>query len=146
MTETVQSAIAAQLDALGIPSHIDTESYPSIVALFEDALATFGATLPAFAGFAAFLAGHEFGLKLTQLLVFADQVRERRVEPGLPELGLELLKPGEQEILLVFGIEDPFRDPGQGVVLAQGGVFDHPFNIINKALFVADETFPSGFR
>ena len=41
MTETVQSAIAAQLDALGIPSHIDTESYPSIVALFEEALATY---------------------------------------------------------------------------------------------------------
>ena len=41
MTETVQSAIAAQLDALGIPSHIDTESYPSIVALFEEALAKY---------------------------------------------------------------------------------------------------------
>ena len=38
MTETVQSAIAATLDALSIPSRIDTDSYPSIVALFEEAL------------------------------------------------------------------------------------------------------------
>lgn len=41
MTETVHTAITAQLDALGIPNRIDTDSYPSIVALFEEALATF---------------------------------------------------------------------------------------------------------
>ena len=41
MTETVQSAIAAQLEALGIPSDIDTGIYPSIVALFEEAMATY---------------------------------------------------------------------------------------------------------
>ena len=41
MTETVQSAIAARLDALQIPSHIDTDTYPSIVALFEEAFATY---------------------------------------------------------------------------------------------------------
>ena len=41
MTETVQSAIAARLDALSIPSRIDTDSYPSIVALFEEAFATY---------------------------------------------------------------------------------------------------------
>ena len=41
MTETVSSAIAAQLAALDIPSTIDIERYPSIVALFEEALATF---------------------------------------------------------------------------------------------------------
>jgi long-chain acyl-CoA synthetase len=41
MTETVQSAIAAQLDALQIPSHIDADTYPSIVALFEEAFATY---------------------------------------------------------------------------------------------------------
>ena len=41
MTETVQSAIAARLDALSIPSRIDTDSYPSIVALFEEALSTY---------------------------------------------------------------------------------------------------------
>ena len=41
MTETVQSAIAAQLDALQIPSHIDIDTYPSIVALFEEAFATY---------------------------------------------------------------------------------------------------------
>ena len=41
MTETVHTAIAARLDALGIPARIDTDSYPSIVALFEEALATY---------------------------------------------------------------------------------------------------------
>ena len=41
MTETVHTAIAARLDALGIPERIDTDSYPSIVALFEEALATY---------------------------------------------------------------------------------------------------------
>ena len=41
MTDTVHSAIAAQLAALDIPSRIDIERYPSIVALFEEALATF---------------------------------------------------------------------------------------------------------
>ena len=41
MTETVQSAIAARLDALSIPSRIDTDGYPSIVALFEEALSTY---------------------------------------------------------------------------------------------------------
>ena len=41
MTETVQSAIAAKLDALQIPSLIDTDTYPSIVALFEEAFATY---------------------------------------------------------------------------------------------------------
>ena len=41
MTETVHTAITAQLDALGIPNRIDTDSYPSIVALFEEALATY---------------------------------------------------------------------------------------------------------
>ena len=41
MTETVQSAIDARLDALSIPSRIDTDSYPSIVALFEEALSTY---------------------------------------------------------------------------------------------------------
>ena len=41
MTETVHTAIAARLDALGIPARIDTTSYPSIVALFEEALATY---------------------------------------------------------------------------------------------------------
>lgn len=41
MTETVQSAIAARLDALSIPGRIDTDSYSSIVALFEDALSTY---------------------------------------------------------------------------------------------------------
>ena len=41
MTETVQSVIAAQLSALGIPAQISTDNYPSIVALFEEALATY---------------------------------------------------------------------------------------------------------
>ncbi|MEL0136920.1 MAG: AMP-binding protein, partial [Halieaceae bacterium] len=41
MTETVHTAIAERLDALGIPERIDTDSYPSIVALFEEALATY---------------------------------------------------------------------------------------------------------
>ncbi|MDG2460548.1 MAG: AMP-binding protein [Luminiphilus sp.] len=41
MTETVRSAIAAQLSALGIPADITTDGYPSIVALFEEALATY---------------------------------------------------------------------------------------------------------
>ena len=41
MTETVQSVIATRLDALSIPSRIDTDSYPSIVALFEEALSTY---------------------------------------------------------------------------------------------------------
>ena len=41
MTETVNTAIAERLDALGIPERIDTDSYPSIVALFEEALATY---------------------------------------------------------------------------------------------------------
>jgi long-chain acyl-CoA synthetase len=41
MTETVHTAIAARLDALEIPARIDTASYPSIVALFEEALATY---------------------------------------------------------------------------------------------------------
>ena len=41
MTETVQTAIAEQLDVLGIPSHIDTKTYTSIVALFEEALSIY---------------------------------------------------------------------------------------------------------
>jgi long-chain acyl-CoA synthetase len=41
MTETVHTAIAERLDALGISERIDTDSYPSIVALFEEALATY---------------------------------------------------------------------------------------------------------
>ena len=41
MTETVHTAIAARLAALGIPERIDTDSYPSIVALFEEALAAY---------------------------------------------------------------------------------------------------------
>ena len=41
MTEMVQSAIAARLDALSIPSRIDSDSYPSIVTLFEEAFATY---------------------------------------------------------------------------------------------------------
>jgi len=41
MTDPVQTAIAARLDALGIPQRIDTDLYPSIVALFEEALATY---------------------------------------------------------------------------------------------------------
>ena len=41
MTDTVHSVIATRLAALGIPAQIDTEAYPSIVALFEEALAAF---------------------------------------------------------------------------------------------------------
>ena len=41
MTDTVHSVIETQLAALGIPPKIDTVIYPSIVALFEEALATF---------------------------------------------------------------------------------------------------------
>ena len=41
MTETVHTAITAQLDKLGIPNRIDTDCYPSIVALFEEALAAY---------------------------------------------------------------------------------------------------------
>ena len=41
MTETVHTAIAARLAALGIPERIDTDSYPSFVALFEEALAAY---------------------------------------------------------------------------------------------------------
>ena len=41
MTDMVQSAIAARLDALSIPSRIDSDSYPSIVTLFEEAFATY---------------------------------------------------------------------------------------------------------
>jgi len=41
MTDAVHSVIETQLAALGIPAQIDTEAYPSIVALFEEALATF---------------------------------------------------------------------------------------------------------
>ena len=41
MTDTVHSVIATRLAALGIPAQIDTDAYPSIVALFEEALATF---------------------------------------------------------------------------------------------------------
>ena len=41
MTDTVHSVIETQLAALGIPPKIDTVIYTSIVALFEEALATF---------------------------------------------------------------------------------------------------------
>ena len=41
MTDTVHSVIATRLAALGIPAQIDTEAYPSIVALFEEAPAAF---------------------------------------------------------------------------------------------------------
>ena len=41
MTDTVHRVIETQLAALGIPPKIDTVIYPSIVALFEEALATF---------------------------------------------------------------------------------------------------------
>ena len=43
MTETVHTAITARLAELGIPNRIDTDSYSSIVALFEEALATYRA-------------------------------------------------------------------------------------------------------
>ncbi len=41
MTNTVHSVIETQLAALGIPAQIDTTAYPSVVTLFEEALATF---------------------------------------------------------------------------------------------------------
>lgn len=43
MTETVHTAITARLAELGIPNRIDTDSYPSIVALFEEALTAYRA-------------------------------------------------------------------------------------------------------
>ena len=41
MTDAVQQTIEARLAALGIPARIDTSGYPSIVALFEEALTRF---------------------------------------------------------------------------------------------------------
>ena len=41
MTDTLQQTIDARLAALGIPARIDTTHYPSIVALFEEALTNF---------------------------------------------------------------------------------------------------------
>ena len=47
MTETVHTAITARLAELGIPNRIDTDSYSSIVALFEEALRPIALRRPA---------------------------------------------------------------------------------------------------
>ncbi len=41
MSDLIQSVVEARLTALGVPSHIDTNAYPSIVALFEEAFEAF---------------------------------------------------------------------------------------------------------